>query len=279
MIDIHSHILFGVDDGASGMEASLALARSYEEAGYRKVVATPHAEVDSLPIENYGMSIRVGVNRLNQQLQKNRVALKILPGMEVGLDPQLPEMVAQEQILTLADSKYLLVETPFQQLPMNWWEIVFLLAARGIIVIFAHSERCAQVADKPELLDQIAQAGAKFQVNWNSFSGAYGSQVAKVAGFMARKGFIHCLATDSHDLKTRNAGNVHEISMHLEGIIGADNLKRIAVKNPRRVVQGKDLLNMELGEMPRSIRRKRIGKIMRFYQGLKRKNKVLSDEC
>jgi protein-tyrosine phosphatase len=266
MIDIHSHILFGVDDGASGIEESLALAQIYEQAGYRWVIATPHAEVDSLPDSNYGMNIRVRVKRLNLQLQKNHVAVKILPGMEVGLDPRLPEMVAQEQILTLANSNYLLVETPFQQLPLNWWEIVFLLAARGIVVIFAHPERCAQVADNPELLDQIAQAGAKFQVNWDSFSGAYGGQVAKVAGFMARKGFIHCLATDSHDLKTRDAGNVHEISAQLEDIIGADNLKRIAVQNPKRVVQGKALLEMELGEMTRSILRRRIGEIMRFWQ-------------
>jgi protein-tyrosine phosphatase len=192
--------------------------------------------------------------------------------MEVGLDPRLPEMVAQERILTLADSNYLLVETPFQQLPLNWWEIVFLLAARGIVVIFAHPERCAQVADNPELLDQIAMTGAKFQVNWDSFAGAYGRQVAKVAGYMARKGFIHCLATDSHDLKTRYAGNVPEISAQLEDLIGSENLKRIAVANPKRVVQGKDLLDIEIGKMPRPIRRKRIGgEIMQLWQKLKGK--------
>lgn len=278
MIDIHSHILFGVDDGASGLEGSLALARVYEQAGYRWVVATPHAEVDSLPDANYGMRIRVRVNLLNLQLQKNRVAVKILPGMEVGLDPRLPEMVAQEQILTLANSNYLLVETPFQQLPLNWWEIVFLLATNDIVVIFAHPERCMQMADKPELLGQIVEAGAKFQVNWDSFSGAYGSQAAKIAEFMARKGFIHCLATDSHDLKTRYAGNVLEISAQLEVLIGAENLRRIAVENPKRVVLGKALLDMELGEMPVSIRRKRIGGIRRVWQRLKGKNSALSDE-
>jgi protein-tyrosine phosphatase len=278
MIDIHSHILFGVDDGASGLKGSLALARIYEEVGYHQVVATPHAEVDSFPIVDYGMSIRVRVNFLNLKLQKNHVALKILPGMEVGLDPRLPEMVAQEQILTLANSNYLLVETPFQQLPLNWWEIVFLLAARGIVVIFAHPERCVQVADNPELLNQIAKAGAKFQVNWDSFSGAYGSQVANVAKFMARKGFIHCLATDSHDLKTRYARNVNEISVQLAGLIGAENLKRIAVENPKRVVQGVDLLDMGLGEMPKLVRRKRGGDIMQFWQRLKGRNRVLSSE-
>jgi protein-tyrosine phosphatase len=141
-----------------------------------------------------------------------------------------------------------------------------LLAAGGIVVIFAHPERCAQVADNSELLDKIAQAGAKFQLNWDSFSGAYGNQVAKVAGFMARKGFIHCLATDSHDLDTRYVGNVPELSAKLESLIGGENLKRIAVENPTRVIQGEDLLDMEVGEMTKLVRRKKSGKIMRFWR-------------
>lgn len=274
MIDIHSHILFGLDDGAKAMNESIALARNYEKVGYRWVIATPHAMVDSFPIENYGKSIQSRVEILNLQLKKNHVAVTILPGMEVGLDPKLPKMLAQEQILTLADSNYLLLETPFQQLPMNWWEIVFLLATKGIIVIFAHPERCAQVADNPNLLDQIIKTGAKFQVNWGSFSGAYGSHVANVAVYMARKGYIHCLATDSHDHKTRNAGNVPDISAKLEGLIGSKNLKRIAVENPKRLIQGKELLDMELAKMPRSYRRNRIKRIMRLYREMKEKIKV-----
>lgn len=260
MIDIHSHILFGVDDGAAGLGDSLALARIYEEAGYRQVVATPHAELDSLPVQNYGRSIRVGVDRLNQHLDKHHVAVKVLTGMEVGLDPQLPEMVAQAGILTLADTKYLLVETPFSRLPLNWWEIVFLLASGGITVIFAHPERCAQVANSLELLHRMVRAGAKFQVNWDSFSGAYGRVVANVARFMARKGFIHCLATDSHDAMNRHAGNVRAIAVQLRGLIGVKNLRRISIENPDRVVKGKALLEMDLGKMPKLVRRKEIGR-------------------
>jgi protein-tyrosine phosphatase len=258
MIDIHSHILFGVDDGAASLADSLSLARIYEKAGYRQVVATPHAELDSLPIKNYGSNIRAGVNRLNQYLEKHQMALKVLTGMEVGLDPKLSDMVARGRILTLADTKYLLVETPFSRLPLNWWEIVFLLASGGITVIFAHPERCAQVPSCHDLLEKMAQAGAKFQVNWDSFTGAYGSMVANVARLMARKGFIHCLATDSHDAADRHAGNVRAIAVQLKDFIGAENLRRIAVENPTRVVQDKTLLEMDLGLIPKKIRKKSI---------------------
>jgi protein-tyrosine phosphatase len=251
LIDIHSHILSGVDDGAAKLEESLALARIYVESGYRRVVATPHAAVDSLPSENYARTVQELVKSLNHALLEQRIELVVMPGMEVGLDPLLPEMVAQGKILTLAGTRYLLVETSFKQLPLNWWEVVFKLAAKGILVIFAHPERCAQVADEPEILDRMAQAGAKFQVDWDSFSGANGRRVAKVVRSMARKGFIHCLATDSHDPKVRNARNVREIGRRIKDLIGDENLRRIAEENPARVIQGKPLLEMEHGGMPK----------------------------
>lgn len=257
MIDIHSHILFGVDDGARGLDDSLDLARIYTAAGYRQVVATPHAMVDALPSNHYGKTIRGLVNRLNNYLEARSVPLTILPGMEVGLDPLLPLKLSQGAILTLADTNYLLVETPFGRLPLNWWEVVFALATRGTRVIFAHPERCSRLAEKPELLDKMAQSGAKFQMNWDSFSGAYGGRVAKLARFMARKGFVHCLATDSHDPDRRNAGNVRALWSELKVLVGEANLKRIAVDNPARLIQGKDLLDIDLDNMPDPVRQKK----------------------
>ena len=265
MIDIHSHILFGVDDGAAEPEDSLALARIYAKAGYRQVVATPHAEVDSLPSEYYSRTVRGLVSNLNHSLLEHGIELEVMPGMEVGLDPLLPEMLAKDKILTLAGTCYLLVETSLYQLPLNWWEIVFKLAASGTVVIFAHPERCAQVADEPEILDQMAQAGAKFQVNWDSFSGAYGRRVADVARSMARKGFIHCLATDSHDPNVRNAGNVIENTRRLKELIGDVNLRRIAVENPARVIQGKPLLEMDPVGMSVHVVKKKAAKKYWFW--------------
>lgn len=269
MIDIHSHILFGVDDGAAELEESLAMARVYAKSGYCAVIATPHTEVDSLPSEQYAKTVRGLVNSLNHSLLEQGIELVVLPGMEVGLDPLLPEMVAQGKILTLAGTRYLLVETAFERLPLNWWEVVFKLAARGIIVIFAHPERCVQVADDPEILDQMAQAGAKFQVNWDSFSGAYGRRVAHVARSMARKGFIHCLATDSHDSNVRNAGHVRVIGRGLKGFIGEDNLRRVAEDNPARVVQGRPLLEMDHGDMPKLVAKKKAARKFWFWPWLR----------
>lgn len=266
MIDIHSHILYGVDDGAQEHSDSVDLARIYVEAGYQLVVATPHAEIDSLPSKDFAGNIRGLVVHLNQALRELGVELVLFPGMEVGLDPLLPEMVKRKEILTLADSHYLMVETSFTNLPLNWWEVVFELAARGVVAIFAHPERCVQVAEKPEILDQMNHAGVKFQVNWDSFTGAYGRQVAQVARYMARNGYIHCLATDSHNRNDRHPGSVREIESQLKDLIGEENLKRIAVENPARVVEDKPLLDMDQDKMPKSFRHMTTGWKRRFFR-------------
>jgi protein-tyrosine phosphatase len=269
VIDIHSHILFGIDDGAAELEQSLALARVYVKSGYRTVVATPHAAVDSLPTESYARTVKGLVNSLNHSLLEQGIELVVMSGMEAGLDPLLPEMVAQRKILTLAGTRYLLVETSFELLPLSWWEVVFKLAAKGIVAIFAHPERCAQVADNPEVLDQMAQAGAKFQVNWDSFAGANGRRVARVAESMARQGFIHCLATDSHNPNGRNAGNVREIGRQIKGLIGDENFRRIARENPARVIQGKPLLEMDHGDMPELLGKKKASRKFWIWPKLK----------
>lgn len=266
MIDIHSHILFGVDDGAVDLEDSLALAKIYAEAGYRQVVATPHAVADSLHFETFGKTVRGMVKRLNTHLRKHAVPLMLLPGMEVGLEPLLPQMVTKGVVLTLADTNYLLVETPFWRLPLNWWEIIFSLASRRTTVIFAHPERCAQLAEKPDMLVKMNRSGAKFQLNWDSFSGAYGSRVARLARYMACKGFVHCLATDSHDAHRRHAGYVRSIMSELKGLVGEENLKRIAVDNPARVVRGEALLDMDLDKMLQPIGREKFWSMMGFWK-------------
>ena len=268
MIDIHSHILSGVDDGASGLEVSLALANIYEKAGYRQVVATPHAELDSLLVQNYGENIRIKVCQLNKHFKKHDIDLRVLAGMEVGLDPQLPQKIAQGVILTLADTKYLLVETPFSQLPLNWWDIVFLLSTAGFTAIFAHPERCAQVVQYSEIMYNLLHAGVKFQVNWDSFLGAFGTRAADAAWYMARKGLIHCLATDSHDSTDRHAGNVQKIAKHLAAIIGPDNLKRIAVENPNRVIENKELLEMDCDKITKPLLVKKFKRIYCFTRYL-----------
>ena len=243
MIDLHSHILPALDDGAADIQMSLDLAQRYVETGFHCVVATPHALTGETPA-GFAQTVRDATEQLNDLLQQRQIALEVLSGMEVTLDSRLPELLADGQILTLAEKNHLLVETPFGRLPLGWSQLVFELGCRGITVLFAHPERCAQIIDNPSILNDMLESGAQLQVNWDSFAGVYGSRSRHLGRHMAERGLIHCLATDSHDPHKRHPGQVKALFAELEQRVGEPNLRRIVDENPARALRGLAMLNM-----------------------------------
>jgi protein-tyrosine phosphatase len=245
MIDLHAHILPGLDDGAADVSESLALAGIYVAAGFACVVATPHAIVGEMAV-GYARTVSAAVERLNHDLQHHALPLRVLPGMEVTLDPRLPDLASKGTVLTLAGKQHLLVETPFGRLPFGWRNLVFDLGARGLTVLFAHPERCEQLMADPGILKAMVAAGARLQVNWDSFGGAFGGRSLRLAHWMADNGLIHCLATDSHNPQKRHPGRIGPIAAELGERIGAANLRRISQKNPERALGGLPMLDMDL---------------------------------
>ena len=245
MIDLHAHILPGLDEGVADLAASLALSRRYVEAGFSSVVATPHVAAGEMPAD-YAHTVDAAVYRLNRVLRQRSVALSVLPGMAVTLDAELPQRVVDGTVLTLAGTRHLLVETPLEQLPLNWRSLVFVLAARGVTVLFAHPERCEQILKDWDILYAMLAAGARLQVSWDSFAGAFGPQSMRLACWMADKGLIHCLATDSRDLQSRHPGSIRQIAAELGERIGAHTLWRLSCENPLRVLRGLAMREMEM---------------------------------
>ena len=242
MIDLHAHILPGLDDGPVDMDASLALARIYAQTGFTYVAATPHAVGMAL---DFAGTVRRAVVSINRALRQHAIAVRVLPGMEVGLDPRLAEFVAGGAILPLANKNHLLVETPFMRMPLGWQNIVFDLAAGGITVVFAHPERCLHIMQDNAILNEMVMLGAKLQVNWDSFAGAYGREPRHLARRMAEQGLIHCLATDSHDCVKRQPGCVTALWADLTQRVGQANLRRIALENPVRALRGLAMTDMQ----------------------------------
>jgi protein-tyrosine phosphatase len=241
MIDLHSHILPGIDDGAESLAQSVALARIYIGAGFRQVVATPH-HVPGSRLEPSPQAVELHVLTLNQVLGDQGLGLTVLPGMEIALDPIILPLLDAGRLLTLAGSRTLLVETPFQQLPVSWERIIQAIVSRGYRVLMAHPERCAQVADRPELAGALVQAGAGLQVNWASFAGHHGRACARTVRSLLARGLVHCLATDSHDPDDRHAGKVPALAAELAGLAGSANLALMTMENPSRVLRDEPLL-------------------------------------
>jgi len=243
MIDLHSHVLPGIDDGPATARESLEMGRIYKQAGYSRVVATPHWILGTgwtpTPSE-----IANQVDTLNQRLKQDKISLEVLPGMEVALDPELPAALDEGKLQPLGETSCLLLETPYQMLPLGWQRIFFAIKSRGYAVLLAHPERCAQLAENPYMIDAFLELDIYMQVNWDSFLGYQGRDSAKLARYMAAKGFIHCLATDSHDPHNRSPDSVKRAAVELERLIGSENLRILAKENPSRVLKNEALVPM-----------------------------------
>jgi protein-tyrosine phosphatase len=244
MIDLHCHILPGIDDGPKTLNESLEMARIFEQAGYSHVVATPHA-VPGTTWMPKPEEIQDKLAELNHTITENGIKLKVLPGMEIALDPNISDLLDQGQVQPLAGTSYVLIEPPFQRLPLGWDQAVFNVLSRGFSVLLAHPERCAQLSAKPQLCDELIESGVYFQSNWDSFLGHHGRTTQKMAIYLASRGYIHCLATDSHDSKSRNAIQVRRTAENIEELMGPRNLQLISRENPIRVLRDEILESME----------------------------------
>jgi len=247
-IDLHCHILPGIDDGAKSMEQSLQLARIYEQAGYDRVVATPHA-VPGTSWMPSPATIKEHLAELNQAIRFEGILLNVLPGMEIALDPRILDLLDEGVIQPLADTSYVLIEPSFHRLPLGWEQVLFELKAKGYMPLLAHAERCGQLANRPQLFTNLISMGIYLQVNLGSFLGQHGSKTTKTAVYLASKGYIHCLASDSHRPDSHRSGSLQQATAAVEKLVGPKNMDLLLQKNPLRVLQDDPLMSMNGDEV------------------------------
>src|SRR3954471_3197800 len=196
MIDLHCHILPGLDDGPSNLDFSLAMARAAVEAGTQLIVATPHirADFDVDPVE-----IEPRVDLFNERLQRDRLPLRVLPGAEIGwaTAPELDD--TQLARLSLGSGKRLLLESPYGKKPVDVEGIIAGLAERGFQAVLAHPERCPLFQRDPERLRKLVAEGALCSITAGSMLGRFGGTVRTFTIEMLRDGLVHDVASDAHD--------------------------------------------------------------------------------
>jgi protein-tyrosine phosphatase len=237
MIDLHCHILSGIDDGAATPAESLQMARSLARSGFRIVAATPHliCGTDWMPSVD---TICSQVADLNRQLDENGIALEIVAGMEIAIDPQIPKLLTTDRLLPLGACACVLIEPGFQVHPPGWEQLLFAIQASGHPVLLAHPERCFCLDTDPKVMDRLVASGVYLQVNWCSFTGRYGPSATRAAHLMAAGGQIHCLGTDSHHPADLTAETIQAIASQLIDMIGRKNFHRLTCDNPGRLLNG-----------------------------------------
>lgn len=236
MIDIHCHVLPGIDDGVKTMEECVEFCRMAREGGTRTIIATPHMKEGAYSNEREKVLERVA--ELNERLERESVELRILPGSEVYFDAGLVEGIREGRLATLADGRsYLLLELSFTQSPVKLEETLFELKVAGITTVLAHPERIRYFQEDLERLDRAVRMGALSQVTSSSLTGRFGGKVKGISEEMVRRGLVHLVASDAHDLKYRppRIGSAAKRLAELAGEQAASN----AVEGfPQRIVEG-----------------------------------------
>lgn len=202
MIDIHCHILPGVDDGAATIEDTIEMAKVAVNEGITTIIATPHHKNNQF--NNFKTSILTKVNNLNSVLKRESIPLTVLPGQEVRIYGEVIEDYYKEEILTLNHTKYLFIEFPSSSVPRYAERLLYELQTKGLIPIIVHPERNKELQEKPDLLYQIVKNGALTQVTASSLVGYFGKNVKKFSEQLIEHNLTHFIASDAHNTHNRS---------------------------------------------------------------------------
>ncbi|PHD75790.1 tyrosine protein phosphatase [Bacillus sp. AFS043905] len=202
MIDMHCHILPGVDDGSSDMKESLNMAKKAVEAGITHIFATPHHLNEKyINVKN---DIIDRIVMLNESLQQSSIPLTIHLGQEVRIHRDIFTSLEKEEILTLDDNgTYLLLELPSGRVPTYTQEVIYELLLKGITPIIVHPERNKELIENHKLLFELVQEGALTQLTSGSIIGLFGKNIKSFSKKIIENNLAHFIATDAHNIGSR----------------------------------------------------------------------------
>lgn len=234
MIDIHCHILPGIDDGAESAAVACKLARRAVERGVKTIVATPHCNLPYPHPFHRGWRYRESLAMFRALLRQEGIPLEILPGAEVFANREtLRERLDEGSLMTLNHSRYLLVEFPFRASEGEINSLLREIAKRGLVPVIAHPERYVALQNHSALAAQWYEAGYVLQVNRPSLEGTLGYGAMDTAYELLSMGLAHVVASDAHDLYYRPTGLRCE---RLEQCCSESYLHELLIENPRRII-------------------------------------------
>lgn len=239
MIDLHCHLLPGVDDGAQTLDEAIALARHAVADGIRTACLTPHFDAARYPPNTFA-DVKQATRAFQDTLNAHQIPLTVRAGGEVRLSIELLELIEQDQVPflgTVNGYRIVLLEFPHQNIPIGADRLVGKLFSLGIRPLIAHPERNTAVMAQPEKIFPFVAQGCWLQITAGSLAGRFGPRAAEIALHLVDNDWATVIATDAHDL-------VHRPPSLSEGIAalrskrGDEVARRLGVDNPRLIVEG-----------------------------------------
>ena len=234
MIDMHSHIIYGVDDGSKNKEMTLEMLKLSIECGVKKIVATPHYMKGRFNVEY--VEIKDKINELRQLVSEEKLDIEIYCGQEVYYRENILEYYEEGAIGTINDSRYMLIELPMREFDVNnVIDNLYELTLKGIVPIIAHPERYIPFIKKPSLINDFIKEGYLFQLNAGSIVGDFGKEVKKLALNYLGNGVYYICGSDAHSDGKRNT---HMSEDCLEIL---SNYKGEFIKNGQLILDDKEV--------------------------------------
>ena len=231
MIDIHSHIIPNVDDGARSVEETFNILKEAQEAGFTDVILTSHFLLNYY--ETNAQELIFWKEKLQEVLKKQGTKINLHSGMEIYITNQMEELLENNEILTLANSRYMLIELPLATNVKYFDYVVYYLEAKGIKPIIAHPERYKCVQKDPDIVEEYIEKGCLIQCNYGSIVNLYGREAEKTIKTLLKKNQVHFLGSDVH----RENGTyliILDAIKKIRKIIGENKINELTTINPKK---------------------------------------------
>ena len=245
MVDIHTHILPGMDDGAIDLYDTLEMAAMAVANGVTTMVATPHCNIPG-SYDNYYSDEFVKIFReVERALALEKIPLTLYAGAEVFVTPELPKLIREGKILTINGGHYILLEFSFEEEGDYLNEMLQQIHAMGLRPVIAHAERYRCVQRNPQIAYEWCQKGYVIQCNKGSFIGRFGDRCAITAYKLLAHNLVSVIASDAHGSKNRTPYmmDAYEELMEEYEIPYLDILFE---ENPRRICQDESVIRLEI---------------------------------
>ncbi len=240
MIDIHSHILPGIDDGPTTAEDSVEMARLAAADGIDTVVCTPHRgyRYDTTPT-----MVTEAIAEVQAAINAERIGVRLVSGLEIAIDRALQMDDDELHAATIgATGRWLLIEMPFQGWPLELPQLMTALELRGHSVVLAHPERAVSVQSQPDRMTDLVGRGALVQVTAASLTGENGYRPMRIARQLLRTGMVHIIASDMHSPTWRAPGINDGLAAAAKMLrVEPDEIRWMVDDVPRAVVEGRDV--------------------------------------
>lgn len=218
------------------MEKTLAMCRMAVDDGIHTIVATPHMlnGVHKVTIEAVHQSVRL----LSETLEKNSIPLRILPGADVHVDNDLPDLLSRGEVITVAGKgRHLMVELPQDVLPRELQDLLFRIQLKGVTPLISHPERNGGIQQNPGFLSEMIQKGNLTQVTAGSLDGTFGSEIQRCALMLLRMNMIHVVATDAHNT-SRRSPCLSKARRIVQEERGEEEARLLFSERPARILDG-----------------------------------------